>query len=382
MESGAQAVYLNAPSSRYRLGERLGAGGFTEVRRAALLGEAGFERTVAIKHVRSELRHDEQCSQRLRREALTLARLCHPNIVSAHRLERDGDDQLFLVLEFVDGVDLRTLVASGPLPRSVAIFIAGEILWGLRYARRVLTESGELDAMHAVSSHNILLSWAGAVKLADFGSSHESPGPAMSLDDRSDLFSVGITLWEMLTGERLLAEPIIRSGLIRPVPHDLEAVAMKLLERDPASGFPDVEAASDALVACEGGPRLGSLELERILAERFPEQAPRPAHRLAVRSQAVSPLEPPTATLYRRAPFRRATATALPRPRRRAEFAGLWGFFAVVIACAAVGAFVGVLGGRAVVGAWRSGKLEHALAVERGCASAPDMPASSKAGAR
>jgi eukaryotic-like serine/threonine-protein kinase len=332
---GARVPEIAKPQ-RYRLGERIGVGGMGEVFRATRLGAEGFARTVAIKRILPGLSHEQRFIQMFIREALIVARLCHPNIVSALDFERDLDGQLFLVLEFVDGVDLNRLLSIGCLPHAVVVFIACEILDALRYAHGLPMDGGGQGIVHRdLSPHNVLLSWDGFVKVADFGLAerceasgvvepHELRGKVafMSpeqvhcrpLNGRSDLFSVGVMLWEMLTGEplfrhedanvmmwRVISQTIIRPGIVRPVASDLEAVVMRLLERDPARRFSDAEAARDALAACDDASALGRIQLERLLAERFPEQAPR--------ARARSPV--PILT----APARYRTETAVPPAR-------------------------------------------------------------------
>jgi eukaryotic-like serine/threonine-protein kinase len=202
----------------YRLGERLGAGGMAEVFRAARLCAEGVECTVAIKRIRPELAHHERFVQMFIREAQLLGRLLHSNIVNVLGLERDADVQLFLVMEYVDGTDLDKLLDGGPLPYAVIVFIVAEILSGLGHAHR-------LDVVHRdLSPHNVLLSWEGGVKVAGLEPREQANG--QPLDGRSDLFAVGILVWEMLTGKRflrhVLADSIIRPSLIRPVAPDLE----------------------------------------------------------------------------------------------------------------------------------------------------------------
>jgi serine/threonine protein kinase len=369
------------------LGERLGTGVVTEVFRAPLLGAEHFERPVTIKRIRPGFHHVEQVMEGFCCEARVLGRLCHPNVVSAFNFERAHDGELFLVLDFVDGVDLDRLIATGPLPHAVAIFIAGEILRGLRYAHRVLTEGGDLDVVHAeLSSHNILLSWVGAVKVTCSSracTSLEFQGTSLELplDGRSDLFVVGIKLWEMLTGERLHSEPIRRPGLIRPLRSDLEAVAMKLLERDPARCFPDAEAAFDALIACDDASPLGPIDLERLLEDRFPREAPRRLRSPMVPARRprppMVPLPGPPMAWMCQGPRRTVTAS----PPSSMSLGRRWALFSTT-ACAAVGAFLGVLGALAVARAWSSGReverVIRGVAVyqrrHEGDGHAPDMP--------
>lgn len=366
----ADADYI-AVRSRYRLGELLGSGGLGEVFRATKLGAEGFERTVAVKRIRPELAQQERFVRLFIREAQVLSRLAHPNVVNAWGFDRDANGQLFLVMEYVDGVDLKKLIDSGPLPQPVVIFIVTEILNGLGHAHHLPDAEGALGVVHRdLSPHNVLLSWEGAVKVADFGlakfqwSRHVSasfdlqgkvafmsPEQAahQPLDGRSDLFSVGVMLWEMLTGERLFArehedatttkwrvltDRIEPPGVFRPVAVDLGAVVMRLLDRDPAQRYPTAGAARAALIACEGASKLARQELERILVSRFPQAFARRA--LAV--VQASAHEP-------RGRTQTAPPCNLPRARRRPRWAVLV-VVVCVLATVGIGALVGFVATR------------------------------------
>jgi serine/threonine protein kinase len=215
------------------------------------------------------------------------------------------------VLEHVDGVDLAKLIAAGPIPHTLSIFLAMEILSGLDYAHNVPAAEGRRGVVHRdLSPHNVLLSWEGAVKVSDFGlakfcqticasASAELQGKiafmspeqanGRPLDGRSDLFSVGIMLWEMVTGRRLfrreredakttlcrvLIEPIASPSAIAPVASDVEAVVMRLLERDPARRYATAAEARVALAACAPASGCERVQLGQLLAERFPHRAP------------------------------------------------------------------------------------------------------------
>jgi serine/threonine-protein kinase len=324
-----------------------------EVFRGTMIGAERFERTVAIKRILPALVQQAPFVELFVQEAHAIARMSHPNIVSVLDFERDPAGQLLLVLEFVDGVDLNQLLKSGPLPHAVVIFLVTEILNGLSYAHGLPTGG----IVHRdLSPHNILLSWDGAVKVADFGlakprdASQAAPQgkyafmspeqiEGKALDGRSDLFSVGVMLWEMLVGERLfghgqqdakatswrvLNQTIARPSSVRPVASDLEAVTMKFLERDPARRYPTAEGAFAALTRCEDASIQGRADLVRLLTERFPRRL--------------------TPALARRR-LRRHTKTAPPHlgeqtPPRR------WPVVLAVVAsicgAAAVGVFVGL----------------------------------------
>ncbi len=297
-------------SGKYRLDTRLGGGGMAEVFLGSTVGAEGFSRPVAIKRVLPGFSDNPAFAQMFVAEAQISARLVHPNIVSVLDFDRDPEGRLFLVMELVEGCDLDTLVSSGIVPFPVVIFVISEVLRGLGHAHDLPVGHGIRGIVHRdVSPHNVLLSWEGAVKVSDFGiakaraassatasvfikgkPAYMSPEQANgeSLDGRSDLFAVGVMLWEMLCGRRLFVGEDTRATLAavlfgqipRPrtirgdVPKDLERVAMKLLERDMPSRYATAEEAIHDLLECSDAPRTGREVLIRVLAERFPNNAP------------------------------------------------------------------------------------------------------------
>lgn len=297
-------------TGKYRLEQRLGGGGMAEVFLGRAVGAEGFSRRVAIKRVLPELSDNPAFSEMFISEARISARLVHPNIVSVTDFDRDSDGRLFLVMELVEGRDLDALVESGPLPYPVIIFIIMETLRGLGHAHHLPSGQGARGLVHRdVSPHNILVSWTGSIKISDFGiakaraatvatasafikgkPAYMSPEQARgdALDGRSDLFAVGVMLWEMLVGKRLfvagdtqatleavLHAPIARPRLLRSgVPKDLERVTLKLLERPLANRYATAEAAITDLLECRDAPRAGRELLMQTLAERYPGDAP------------------------------------------------------------------------------------------------------------
>jgi len=321
-----------AKTSRYQLGEQIGEGGMAEVFRGTMVGAEGFVRTVAVKRIRPEFSTLPRFAQMFVQEAQIVSQLAHPNVVTVLDFDRDPDGRLILVLEFVEGVDLDRLIESGPIPHSVVIFVASEILSGLGYAHHLPASGNVRGVVHRdVSPHNVLLSWEAAVKLSDFGlakpreaseasASVQLRGKAAymspeqingnALDGRSDLFAVGVMLHEILTGEslfwkddiqttitRVLNRPIPRPSLTCRIAPDLEAVVMRLLERDPAARFATAEKAIEALAGCVDASLRGRSELARLLAERFPQEAASRASRPPIRvNERTSPTRPPTQT--------------------------------------------------------------------------------------
>jgi serine/threonine-protein kinase len=334
---------------KYRFDARLGGGGMAEVFLGSTMGAEGFSRKVAIKRVLPGFSDNPSFAQMFVSEAQISAQLQHPNIVSVLDFDRDAENRLFLVMELVEGRDLDTLLQSGVLPWSVTIFVISEVLRGLGHAHDLPVGGTMRGIVHRdVSPHNVLLSWEGAVKVSDFGiakakaaseatasvfikgkPAYMSPEQANgeALDGRSDLFAVGIMLWEMLVGRRLFSGDDTRATLAavlfgqiprprsqRPdIPPDLEHVTMKLLERDLPARYATAEDAIADLLECADAPKNGREQLMQVLAERFPHQAPvRPARSSPCRARS------PTAAGRTRPPLRsRASGrSAPPRPAR------------------------------------------------------------------
>ncbi|HSK05036.1 MAG TPA: serine/threonine-protein kinase, partial [Kofleriaceae bacterium] len=301
---------MSGVSGKYRLDQRLGGGGMAEVFLASAIGAEGFSRKVAIKRVLPGFSDNEAFAKMFVDEAQLSSQLVHPNIVSVLDFDRDAEQRLFLVMELVEGRDLAALVDTGLLPIPVVIYVLGEVLRGLGYAHDLPVGAHVRGLVHRdVSPHNVLLSWEGAVKVSDFGiakaraaseatasvfikgkPAYMSPEQAngQALDGRSDLFAVGIMLWEMLVGRRLFVGTDTRSTLAavlfaqipRPrslrgdVPKDLERVTMKLLERDLPARYATAEHAIADLLECADAPKAGRELLTATLAERFPDLAP------------------------------------------------------------------------------------------------------------
>ncbi|MGN6111127.1 MAG: serine/threonine protein kinase [Kofleriaceae bacterium] len=294
---------------KYRLDQRLGGGGMAEVFLASTMGAEGFSRKVAIKRVLPGFSDNDAFARMFIDEAQISSQLVHPNIVSVLDFDRDAESRLFLVMELVEGKDLDALVGTGLLPFPVVIYVIGEVLRGLGYAHDLPVGTQVRGVVHRdVSPHNVLLSWEGAVKVSDFGiakaraaseatasvfikgkPAYMSPEQAngQALDGRSDLFAVGIMLWEMVVGRRLFVGNDTRATLaavlfgqiprprsLRPdVPKDLERVVMKLLERDLPARYATAEDALAELLECADAPRAGREALTGVLVERFGTEA-------------------------------------------------------------------------------------------------------------
>lgn len=314
------------------MGERIGGGGMAEVFAGEIVGAEGFVREVAIKRMRPELCQQRGFGRLFVREARLASMLVHPNIVSVLDFDQDAEGNHFLVMERVRGVDLHRLMSTGAVPIAIAVFIVCEILRGLAHAHELSHDGESLCIVHRdVSPHNVMLATSGAVKLVDFGvararsaaypslagSLESMPGVlgkvaymspeqvhGVELDGRSDVFSAGILLHELLTARRLFAAPtpvesvdlVLRKKIASPradnpeVSHELADVCLRMLVRDRRSRFASARQAWRALDACASTP--GSAGLARLLRERFPTIArEREAHAPVLSAQTV-PLTP------------------------------------------------------------------------------------------
>src|SRR4051812_2395084 len=219
---------------RYHLVERLAVGGMAELFVATSPGEHGFQKKVVIKRLLPHLISDDTYNAMFIDEAKLTARLVHPKIAQTFELGK-VDDALFIAMEHVDGIDVLALLREFAARRrrvdpQLAAWIAHEVLDALDYAHNLTGEDGaRMGIVHRdISPSNILLSVRGDIKLVDFGiarqqdpdRAHKSKSGTLkgkygymspeqviehSLDARSDLFSVGVVLAELLTGRRLFA---------------------------------------------------------------------------------------------------------------------------------------------------------------------------------
>jgi eukaryotic-like serine/threonine-protein kinase len=219
---------------RYELIERLAVGGMAELFRARVAGAEGFEKIVVIKKLLPHMAADPHFHAMFVDEAKITARLVHPKIAQTYELGRE-DDHLYIAMEFVDGIDALALLREcahrrSRLPAPIAVHISREMLDALDFAHHQTDATGKpLGLVHRdVSPSNVLLSRRGDVKLIDFGIAranesenktkagtlkgkygYMSPEQVIGepLDARSDVFSAGIVMAELLTGRRLFAAP-------------------------------------------------------------------------------------------------------------------------------------------------------------------------------
>lgn len=215
---------------RYRIVRKIDEGGMGAVFEAVSFGTQGFEKVVALKVLRDELSRDPEFINRFVREAKLVADLIHVHIVQIYHFG-DFDGRLYIEMEYVHGTDLRALMAAHhdqkvPIPVDLAVYIASRVARGLEYAHRKRDRNGQLlGIVHRdVTPSNVLIAAEGVVKLADFGvakvvtagedednmmvgkARYMAPEHAdgRPTDPRSDIFSLGIVLWEMLAGRHAI----------------------------------------------------------------------------------------------------------------------------------------------------------------------------------
>lgn len=262
----------------YRLVRQVAVGGMAEIHLAKARGIAGFEKYVALKMIHPNFAEDEQFIEMLVDEAKIAVQLTHHNIAQTFDLGRVGDTY-YISMEYVDGADLYKVLRRASeqdieFPLDVCAFIAKEVASGLDYAHRKRDVAGQpLGIVHRdVSPQNVLVSYAGEVKLVDFGIAkatmkvkqtaagvikgkyyYMSPEQASGgrVDARSDIFSAGIVLYEMLTGQMLYLEEDLHrlldmvrradiappSKLRRGIPPQLERIVMHALAKTPPDRY-------------------------------------------------------------------------------------------------------------------------------------------------
>ena len=261
------------PFGKYLLLDRVNIGGMAEVWRAKTFGAGGFERIVAIKRILPNIAEDEEFISMFLDEAKITVQLNHANIAQIYELN-NLSNSYFIAMEYVSGKDLRAVFdrcrkRGEPAPIPLTCYAIAQCCEGLDYAHRAKDRQGrDMSIVHRdVSPQNALVSYDGEVKVIDFGIA-KAAGKAtktqagilkgkfgymspeqirgLPLDGRSDIFAMGVCLYEMLTGERLFVgdsdfsvlekvrkvEVLPPSHFNRKIPDQLEKIVMKSLAKD------------------------------------------------------------------------------------------------------------------------------------------------------
>ncbi len=295
----------------YYLTKKIACGGMAELFRARRrVGVEGFEKILAIKRILPHLSKDRDFISMFIDEAKIAAQLAHENIVQIFDFGK-SDESYYLAMEYVWGKSLKTIQFTGTGQRfsvNLALYAISRASMGLDYAHRKKGVGDEtLSIVHRdISPQNILVSYEGEVKLVDFGiakaafqSSETKSGvfkgkiPYMSpeqvmgvtVDQRSDIFSLGIVLYELLTGQRLfqgesefeIIEKVKSCEITPPsqhateIPKKVDTIVLKILEKDPERRYQRAEELYDEIIGYLDDQRayLGPYNLRNHMQEHF-----------------------------------------------------------------------------------------------------------------
>jgi serine/threonine protein kinase len=322
---------------RYQLLERLGEGGMAEVHLARQSGPVGITRYVALKRMRSDVGRDPELAQMFLDEARLAVLLVHPSIVTVLDAGQHGDSY-FLAMEYIEGQDLRQTLQRATtngvrIPAECALYIAAKVARALDFAHTLTDGQGRpLEIVHRdVSPANVLVSYRGEVKLADFGiarAAHRlrqthteagtlkgkirymSPEQARgeALDGRSDLFAVGTVLLELLTMRAAFADDSELKSLKRVqssipnnweelktiVPADALPVITRAMQLEPGNRHPSGAELADELEALlrARDPRFGAANLGAFMSSLFTAEQAMQRTRLAAFDRAPTDSHP------------------------------------------------------------------------------------------
>lgn len=377
------------PFGQYQLESLIATGGMAEVFKARMQGVEGFQKIVAIKRILSHLTDNDEFVTMFIDEAKLAAQLQHPNIIHIYDLGKI-DKSYYIAMEFIDGRDLRSILRTleeqkRRMPTSLAVYIGSRLAAALDYAHRKRDLQGSAMALvhRDVSPQNVLISYDGDIKLCDFGiakaaskASHTRAGAlkgklqymspeqawGKDLDHRSDIFSLGLVLYEMITGRKAFAgdselsilEQVRSPKLLSPreidntIAVELDRVVMKSLQHDRERRYQtaaelaaELEAILQATKPVPGAAELGAFltELEGR-GRSTPPAAPTPEAKgpepVAAVAEPRRPA-PPVAPVVAPAPPPPAKLEVpAPSPQKRGP--GAW--IAAAAAVAVIGAAV------------------------------------------
>ncbi len=313
---GAEEPEATETLGRYEVAGRLAMGGMAEILLGRLVGPSGFERPVVIKRILPHLAAEPSFVSMFLDEARLAARIRHPNVVQVHELGKE-DDNLYLVMEYLEGENSAGVVRRGmstkrPTDFAMIAFIMAEACAGLHAAHELKDPDGSpLNLVHRdISPQNIFVTYAGSVKVLDFGIAkaadritqteagqlkgkfeYMSPEQCRGkpIDRRSDVFALGIVLYELSVRKRLfkrgsklaVLDAVCRAPIPRPrdklpeYPAPLEAVLLKALARDPDERYATAAEMRRALLTAMremDAPLLPEEALANVMQEMFADR--------------------------------------------------------------------------------------------------------------
>lgn len=337
------------PVGKYVVRKKIAEGGMAEIYLCASTGPEGFEKEVVIKRIRAFLASDPSFIDMFIREAQLASRLNHPNIVQIFDFDKH-EDTYYLAMEYVNGRSVwelrkKTKELLMGLPPVLVAHIGSEVARGLHYAHQLKQKGKLIGIVHRdVTPHNVLLSFDGAVKLTDFGIAkvdktgtapgmlkgkfaYMSPEQARgeAVDARTDVFALGIVLWEMLTGGRLFDSDselgvlrAVQQSVIPPparlnpdVPDALSQIVMKALERDLSQRYASAQDLERALkeFVLRHADSLDDTDVGGFLRKLFPEEATQ-IRGMSISLSAITP--PPEQSPAQSSPIERTAVKGKP----------------------------------------------------------------------
>jgi len=415
---------VTTPLGKYKLVKLIASGGMAEVYLARQAGAAGFEKLVCLKRILPHLARDKQFVDMFLNEARLAARLDHPNIVSIFDLG-EANGNYFIAMEFIDGPSLRAVHKRAaerdellPIPEIVKII--GMAAGGLQYAHDLTDAQGApLGLVHRdISPDNILVHRNGSAKVVDFGiaKAANSSGATRTgtlkgkvaymppeqlrgepLDRRTDVFALGVVLYELLSGRRpwegdsevaligqiMMQDPAPLAELRPDVPAELVAIVEKMLAKDRAARYQschELQADLEALLVSMGQTITPSRISDFVKAygpesvsagAAAPDEATGAAMQQLEEEMNGTGVAPALVKGQRRARESDSRTVNMPgpeaRPKKSGLVYGLVGFLAVVVVAGGVGGYL-LFG--------KEEPVEQPVAVER--ATVGDAPAAPK----
>ncbi|MFO0568785.1 MAG: serine/threonine-protein kinase [Polyangiaceae bacterium] len=302
---------------RYRVVDEIGVGGMASVHLARADGPGGFQKWVAIKRIHRHLAEDEQFIRMFLDEARIAARISHPNVAQVFDLGKQRDTY-WIAMEYLHGEPMREIMraveeaGAPPMGPQLAAKVIADAAEGLHAAHELRDKDGKLlNLVHRdVTPHNLFLTYDGAVKVVDFGIAkvtgrlsttragtlkgklaYMSPEQVqgVSIDRRTDIFALGVVLWELTTGRRLFRmdsdlETLERvqacvvpppSSIVDNYPVELESIVMRALAKDANKRYPSAREMSRALqqyvmrVGAFIGPEETGAYVKQVLSDRY-----------------------------------------------------------------------------------------------------------------